>query len=157
MSVIAHRHIFMTGVLESTSDNFNTYIPLMVASVDYLSFRSRDVPGFWYNECFLIVSWTFWVLCYEALDFIQILCFIWPPLTPLGTGGWGGGMKWCCLVTGRWGESQVPFDMWGGEGAALPLGRDGVCGAPWGSADVPLSGEGSSACLLQPVASSSMA
>lgn len=66
-------------------------------------------------------------------------------------------MRWCCLVAGRWGESWVPFDTWEKRVPPSPLGRRGVCGAAWGSADVPLSGEGRNACLLQPLASCSMA
>lgn len=65
--------------LNSSSDNFNIYIIMILVSVECFLFIC-DFLGSWCGEWFLFLSWT-WVLCYEIPHFIRILFFRKLPLT----------------------------------------------------------------------------
>lgn len=68
--IIAFGSNFLMVALKPLSDHSRICLISVLVAVDCLYLLSCDLPGSWYDERFLIISWTLWILSYGTLDSI---------------------------------------------------------------------------------------
>ena len=124
MLIISCWNIFMMAAIKSSLINLTSL------SSPFFSRSVWDGPSPWYSKWFLADTWTFWALCYKALDLIESSCFSVLPLTvhlwrkagapsclPGGNGSPGFPLSLCWRLR-AWGQGSPYF--WLGVGVPPP-------------------------------------